>query len=414
MSIRNKKLLIISEVFYPEIGSGSSRITNLVILLKKQGYDIDILTSEPSYPDKGIYKEEGYKDKEKEKDIYDNSRVDRIKGSNVKRTANFFNRLYIYMHFLIKSIFSIIFRKSKYDLVIATIPSPFCGLLGIIAKLRFRCKYILDIRDLWPECIKNIGLFRKNKFALKIAYRMERFILKFTDAIVINSEGFRKYLIDNKYKKKIVFIPNGLLISEFKAYKNISEKVKKNSNFTVIYTGIIGLAQNIKSLVRVANSLRKIKNITFKIIGDGVQKNKVLELIKYYNLKNIKVYAPMPKNKVVEEVAKSHIALVHLRGDSAFDLVIPGKIIDYMGIGISIVAGVEGYTAQIVKESNCGLVMKPDDHISLSKAIIKIYESSYLQEKYSKSGREYCLKNFCIEKNLIKYIDLIEEITSEK
>ena len=119
----------------------------------------------------------------------------------------------------------------------------------------------------------------------------------------------------------------------------------------------------------------------------------------------------LPKNKVVEEVAKCHIGLAHLRNDSAFDLVMPGKVIDYMGIGIPIVAGVEGYAAKIIRDSNSGIVVEPDDCIQLSKAILKIYKDSKLQDEYSKNGRDYCLNNFCFEDNFIKYIDLIEEIT---
>ena len=406
-----KKILIISEVFYPEIGSGANRITNLLIQLKKQGHDVDILTSEPSYPNKDIYKKDGYRDIEKEKDIYINSKVKRIRTSKIKRTSNFFMRLYIYINFFFKSIFSIIFRRDKYDLVIATIPSPFSGILGIVAKIRFRCKYILDIRDLWPECIKNIGLFRKNKFLLRIAYKLEKIIFKFTDAIVINSNGFEDYLIRNNYKKHIEFIPNGLQISEIENYKKLSKNTKKHKKFTVVYAGMIGLPQNVTSLVRVARNLRHIEEIEFKIIGTGIQREKVLELIEHYNLNNIKVYDPMPKNKVVEEVAKCHIGLAHLRKDSAFDLVIPGKVIDYMGIGIPIVAGVEGYASQVIDDSKSGIVVEPDDYVELSKAIMKIYRNSEIQEYYSANGIDYCLNNFCIEKNLTKYIDLIEKIT---
>lgn len=414
VEIMNKvkeKVLIISEVFYPEIGSGANRITNLVIELKKNGYIVDVVTSEPSYPNKDIYKEEGYRDLEKENDIYTGSNIHRVRTSKVKRTTNFFIRLYIYINFFFKSIFSIIFRRSKYNLVISTIPSPFSGVLGIIAKIRFRCKFILDIRDLWPECIKNVGLFRKNKFLLKIAYGLEKVIFKFTDSIVINSDGFKEYIIKNKYKKNVVFIPNGLHISEIEKYEKVSRKTNKYEKFTVIYTGMIGLPQNVTSLVRVARNLRHIEDIEFKIIGTGIQKDKVLELIEHYNLKNINVYEPMPKNKVVEEVAKCHIGLAHLRKDSAFDLVIPGKVIDYMGIGIPIVAGVEGYAAKVINDSKSGLVVEPDDYVELSKAIMKIYNDKSLHKYYSINGIDYCLNNFCIENNLIKYVELIEKVT---
>lgn len=414
VEIMNKvkeKVLIISEVFYPEIGSGANRITNLVIELKKNGYIVDVVTSEPSYPNKDIYKEEGYRDLEKENYIYTGSNIHRVRTSKVKRTTNFFIRLYIYINFFFKSIFSIIFRRSKYNLVIATIPSPFSGVLGIIAKIRFRCKFILDIRDLWPECIKNVGLFRKNKFLLKIAYGLEKVIFKFTDSIVINSDGFKEYIIKNKYKKNVVFIPNGLHISEIEKYEKVSRKTNKYEKFTVIYTGMIGLPQNVTSLVRVARNLRHIEDIEFKIIGTGIQKDKVLELIEHYNLKNINVYEPMPKNKVVEEVAKCHIGLAHLRKDSAFDLVIPGKVIDYMGIGIPIVAGVEGYAAKVINDSKSGLVVEPDDYVELSKAIMKIYNDKSLHKYYSINGIDYCLNNFCIENNLIKYVELIEKVT---
>ena len=414
VEIMNKvkeKILIISEVFYPEIGSGSNRITNLVIELKKNGYIVDVVTSEPSYPNKDIYKEDGYRDLEKEKEIYKDSNIHRVRTSKAKRTTNFFIRLYIYINFFFKSIFSIVFRRSKYDLVIATIPSPFSGVLGIIAKIRFRCKFILDIRDLWPECIKNVGLFRKNKFLLKIAYGLEKLIFKFTDSIVINSNGFKEYIIKNKYKKNVVFIPNGLHISEIEEYEKVSRKANKHEKFTVIYTGMIGLPQNVTSLIRVDRNLRHIEDIEFKIIGTGIQKGKVLELIEHYNLKNINVYKPMPKNKVVEEVAKCHIGLAHLRKDSAFDLVIPGKVIDYMGIGIPIVAGVEGYAAKVINDSKSGLVVEPDDYVELSKAIMKIYNDKSLHKYYSINGIDYCLNNFCIENNLIKYVELIEKVT---
>lgn len=403
-------ILIISEVFYPEIGSGANRLTNLVIELKKKGYRVDVITSEPSYPNKEMYKNNEYRDIEKEKKVQANSIIKYIKISSLKPNAKFLNRLYIYIYFLVKSMGSAIFRKEKYDIVIATTPSPFMGIVGIVAKIRFRCKYILDIRDLWPECIKNIGLFKRSKLALRLAYILENIILKFTDAIVINSEGFKGYLVSRGYKKNITFIPNGLMDEELKEYELISKQTIKNKEFTVIYTGMIGLAQNVKSIVKVANYLKLVDNIKFKIIGTGIQKERVLELIKHYNLSNIEVMEPMPKNKIVIEVAKCHVAMAHLRKDSAFDLVIPGKIIDYIGMGIPIIAGIEGYTAEVLNNSQGGITVVPDDYKNMAKAIIYLYLNSDIRKSYSKNGYDFCKDNFSFEKNFVKYDDLIQSL----
>lgn len=406
----NNKILVISEVFYPEIGSGSNRITNLVIFLKAQGNKVDVITSEPSYPDKSLYEGDEYKNTDKEEKLYNGSKIIRVKGSKVKPTANFFKRMYIYNYFLLKCIFTVLFNKSKYDVVITTMPSIFMGILGIIAKWRFGAKYIVDIRDLWPECIKNVGIFRKNKFALKIGYKLEKLILKFTNAVVVNSEAYKHYLEGINYKKPIRFIPNGLVEKEFEELEYLYEETEKNKEFTVIYTGLIGLAQNVKTIVKVANHLRNAKNIKFKIIGTGIQTPKVKGLIEHYKLTNIEVIPPMPKEKIINEISKCHVAIAHLRKDSAFDLAIPGKLIDYMAIGIPIVAGIEGYTASVLVKSRAGIAIEPDDCKGLANAILHMYADPYLRESYSRCGEEYSRKEFSLEKNFSEYVELIDEI----
>ena len=47
------KILVISQYFWPE----NFRINDLTLNLKKQGYDVKVLTGEPNYPDGNIYKE---------------------------------------------------------------------------------------------------------------------------------------------------------------------------------------------------------------------------------------------------------------------------------------------------------------------------------------------------------------------
>ena len=52
-----KKILIVSEVFYPE----EFKINELALEWKNKGYEVDILTIVPSYPASEIYS--GYENK---------------------------------------------------------------------------------------------------------------------------------------------------------------------------------------------------------------------------------------------------------------------------------------------------------------------------------------------------------------
>lgn len=404
------KILIISEIFYPEIGSGSNRMSNIVKYLKRYDYDITILTSNPKYPLKELYTYEKFWDRDKEKEILDNVKLIRINPSKAKITNNYFVRAYIYVFFMLKSIIQILRLKEDYDVVVATIPSIFIGIIGVFSKRRFKSKFILDIRDLWPECIKNISIFKKSRVVRKLTYFLESYILKKTDSLIINSDGFRNYLVDKGYGNKIVFVPNSLSDIDIVQNKKIRSTIKKHKDFTIIYSGLLGMAQNASIIVETANYLRDYTNIKFKIIGEGVEKNKVINLVKNYKLNNITIESAMPKDEVVREVAKCHIGLVHLRGDSAFDLVIPGKIIDYMGVGVPIVAGVEGYTASVIEKSGSGIAVSCDNYVELGQAILKIYNSTSLQERYSKNGVEYANKYFAWDTNIKKVDELLQEV----
>jgi len=78
-----KKILMITQNFYPEIGSAANRMKNIYLELKERGYDVTVLTSEPSYPNRNLYKDSSYwDDKKVEEDII------RIQPKTRKYTRN--------------------------------------------------------------------------------------------------------------------------------------------------------------------------------------------------------------------------------------------------------------------------------------------------------------------------------------
>ncbi|MDF9581752.1 glycosyltransferase family 4 protein, partial [Bacillus paranthracis] len=264
-----KKILMVTQNFYPEIGSASNRMKNIYLELNERGYDVKILTSDPSYPNRNLYKDSSYwYDKNIEKDIV------RIHPKTRKYTRNLFRRLMLYIEVSFRLILAICKDKEKYDYIFVSTPSIFIPVAGMFAKRKMKAKLIVDVRDLWPESLIGIGFFNKN-WILKFAYKLEHKIYHAADNIIINSKGFYSYISSTGIApNRISFMPNSL------TEKELSTVPKKNTNdqLTVIYTGNIGLAQDIEKLILIAEHLKEYKNISFPLFfQDNLTNNLHLE-----------------------------------------------------------------------------------------------------------------------------------------
>ena len=125
----------------------------------------------------------------------------------------------------------------------------------------------------------------------------------------------------------IRFIPNSLTGEEL--------NLAMNGHFTegkikVIYTGNIGLAQDILKLLLVAERLQEYGHIEFVIIGYGFRKNEVEDMIEQKGLTNIKLISAKNRKSTLKEFSSAHIAYVSLVKSQVFDKVLPGKVIFYL------------------------------------------------------------------------------------
>jgi glycosyltransferase involved in cell wall biosynthesis len=306
--------------------------------------------------------------------------------------------------------------QKKYDVVFVTSPQLFTGITGIVAKYKYKAKFIFDIRDLWPESVKHVGIYKQKDITLKLAYKLEKYILRKANAILVNSKGFLPYLKDKKVIDKVYYMPNS--ISEEELIRNINFKNTESqiaNSLSIVYAGNIGLAQDLRVLVRLADKLKDRKNISFTIIGTGVQENKLKEEIKKQGLNNIIFKGVLPRKDTLKEIGKHDLAFLHLKNEEVFKTVIPGKLIDYMSIGMPILAGVEGEAKRVINESGCGYAFKPGDYNSMAERILSIAEEGKCS--YSSmgiKGVDYIKQNFIWEKNIQIFEDIVYKLTSRK
>lgn len=400
------KILIISQYFWPE----NFRINDFAKGLQERGHEVSVLTGLPNYPKGNFY--DGYSFFNKRAEDWDGIKIFRSRliprgnGSGVKLMIN-------YLSFAFFASIKLLFHRGKYDSIFVYEPSPITvGIPAVFYSRRKKIPIYFWVQDLWPESVSAAGQF-KNKFVLGQLNQLTKWVYKNSKSILIQSEGFREYILKQGVDdKKIIYFPN----STESLYKRIkpSEEIEKlvpKVPFTVMFAGNIGESQDFENILETARILKeKTKDIHFVIIGDGRKKKFVLEKIEEYNLNdNFHLLGSFPLETMPHFFSCASALLVTLKQSTIFSLTIPGKLQSYLACAKPIIGGLDGEGSRIIVESKSGFVAPSGNHDELANAILKLYNLSELErEVLGNNALKYYEENFEREKLLNKFTQLAE------
>ncbi len=398
------KILIVSQYYYPE----NFIINDVAKSLKKSGAYIEVLTGLPNYPSGYFF--EGYSFFSKKSEWIDEIKINRSRifprfsGNKIFLALN-------YLSFVLFASLRLMFMGGKFDKVFIFAPSPITvGIIGILSARKYKAKSYLWVQDLWPESVKDAGNI-KSKAVLGVLNTLTKLIYKYSNYILIQSELFRDYIIDQGIEnEKIKYLPN----YADDIYKTVQEEseIKKlfEKTFSITYAGNIGEAQNLEILIQSAKILKsKAVKVKFFIIGTGRRKlsltSQVIEndLQDYFEFLGRKNPSDMPKY-----LSSSKVVLISLKKSKIFSLTIPSKLQAYMASSKPILGSIDGITNDIIKKSNSGYVSDSEDVEGLVENIIKFKSLDIRQLKnLSNNSRHYYDTNF--SKNIIikRILDII-------
>ena len=393
-------VFIITQYFPPEIGASASRWGDYVDILIKQNYQVTVLCENPHYPGKKYYS--GYKN------LWINIEKKSSKLTIIRSKAfasdrkSFIKKITHYLVFMISAIINS--KKVKYfDILIISSPPLFTGAIGLFLS-RFRKKYWLDIRDLWPDSALELNQINKG-FFYKIGKKLELLIYRNAKGFIFPVPAFRAYLkqFSESISQKSMFeLMNGVSF-EFTS-KSSHLDYYPYQNFTVLYSGNMGLAQDLKTIIKAADILKKF-NIDFRFVGNGVCKKEIKNLAKPLSEK-IFFHDSVERNSLIKIIKQSSVCLVPLKDKKIFENALPSKMFEYMACGKPVIVNVKGDAKKIVHNSESGTVIDPENPVMLSNAILSYFNNPDKRKVHGDNGMRY------IEKNLSKEI-LISKLINE-
>ena len=395
------KIQIITQYYHPEIGAAATRWTDYSRLLAEMGHEVTIICQKPNYPNINLFTKKPFNKFEEHKTI----------SLNIYRTwvwindrNSFMKRIIYFNSFMISAIIKSI-NLPKSDVYIASSPSLFSGIAGVIISKLYKRPLILDIRDIWPESAIELGEL-KSSISKNIGYALQKFIYSKSSAFLVAVPGFSKHLSINSYSKNKIIIPllNGVDDEFIKMGEAISKPYSDTIN--LIYAGNIGLAQDFVTIIKAAKLLgNKYK---FVIIGDGILKKKVLKLINNINTENVIVKEPLTKKELINEYAKANIGIVSLKNKNIFRNAIPSKTFEYMSSGLAVICTIKGEIENIIMESKGGICIEPGDPDIFANTVKSLTEEKI--DSMGKNGKIFVktkMKKSVLIRDAIYKIELI-------
>ncbi|QED49188.1 glycosyltransferase family 4 protein [Cytobacillus dafuensis] len=406
------KILLICQYFLGQNDSGGSRFNQFVKYWEELGHEITVVAGTVHYTTGE--KESKYKGKWIVKEKYsDNVTIYRTYVSE-SYNKSFRGRLWGYFSFTFSSLYAALFKIKKHDVMMVSSPPLFVGITGILLKLFKRTPMIFEIRDLWPESAIDIGVVT-NKALIHAAYLVEKLSYKFSDKINVLTPAFKKALIEKKNvpENKIIFIPNGADLDIFQPGEKenwVRDQYNLKGKFVITYMGAHGVANYLDSILNTAKICREYPDIVFLLIGDGMEKKRLMIRAEEEQIENVVFIPPQPKKVIPDFCNASDVCTAVLKNIEIYKTVYPNKVFDYMSCKKPILLGINGVARELIEKSNCGYFVDVDNPEDFKNKILSIYQDSKLIETLGENGYEYVRETFNRENLSKTYIEEIEKI----
>jgi colanic acid biosynthesis glycosyl transferase WcaI len=316
------KILILTQVFYPDTVSVSQHLSDLAFKLSKDGNNVSVISS--CYP---------YESKNKR---YKN--LELINGVNVIRLSqtsfgksNIFGRLLDFTSFYFSTVFKLLFFNfDNYDVIIGTTVPPLLSFIGVLVGKWKKIKFVYWVMDLQPELSISSGLIKKKSLTAKIFTKFGNYIIANSDKIISLDHYMTNYLTSRGADiNSIETIPVWPVVDEVSKQDRMTNPFRIENNFkdkiVVMYSGNHAYVHPLDTLLGAALKLKHNPKILFVFIGGGVRKKDVTDFKTKNKLENIIQLPFQPRENIHLSLGSSDIQVVIL-GDGQVGFTHPNKI----------------------------------------------------------------------------------------
>lgn len=303
----------------------------------------------------------------------------------------------VFLQFALRSIGLAL--RLKYDLVFATSTPLTAGIPGIFASLLRRKPFVFEVRDLWPELPREMGVI-SNPLVLGAMGLLEWCSYHAAKSCIGLSPGIVRGIVRRGIPEmKVEMVPNGCDLDLFDPLHDEvlrPEGVGLN-DLVAVFSGAHGMANGLDAVLDVAAILKMKGRTDIKLlfIGDGKLKPSLVKRASQEKLDNCLFLDPVPKLKLTAYLRGADVGLMILANVPAFYYgTSPNKFFDYIAIGLPVINNYPGWLADMIEENQCGIAVAPEDPQAFAEALEKMADNHLMTTEMGKNARLLAERQF--------------------
>lgn len=288
-------------------------------------------------------------------------------------------------------------RLERPDVVVAQTDPPIIGLAAWLASRRFRAPLVMAYKDVYPEAGRLLEDFASPAVE-RVLEGVNRFLVRRARLVVTLGETMRQRLVEGKGAPP----ERTVVIEDWADCAAIVPGPKRNpfaeahglaDRFVVMYSGNLGLAQNLEEVLEAAGHLARVPDLEVVLVGDGVKRRRLQALASARQLGNVRFLPYQPKERLAESFATADVFVLPLRPGLA-GYIVPSKLYGILAAGRPFVAAVEEAceVAAIARRFDCGRRVEPGQPAGLAEEILGLYHDRALAARLGANGRRAAME----------------------
>lgn len=400
------RILIVTQNFYPEFFKSN----DIAFELANRGYEVEVLTGIPNYPEGVFY--EGYGIFKKRKQVVNGVKIYRAynipRGKKASKVKLFLNYLSFALNASVYALWFSIFKK-RYDAIFVQQTSPIMQAIPAVLLGRIRRIPVYTwVLDIWPDSALSVIKGKEPRFLNKVLTSITEYVYRNSYRILISSKGMEALVNRNHdYGEKIIYFPNWC--DDILSFPK-KESLKLPEGFKIMMAGNLGLGMGVDAVIDLVTEFKDDDRIQFVFVGGGSKEDYLRNQFSERELTNVTMTGRLPFDQMPALYAQADAMLLTLVKTEMphLNATVPARLQSYMAAGKPIIAMVGGCSQDVIKAAGCGYYADANGFKEVAEKIriMSLLPKSEL-ERMSVNSRNYFEKYYqmqgCLD-NLEHYL----------